>query len=72
MGEPFLDDAGGGLRMEGVPLADLADRLGTPFFLISESRLRSNYQALARGIAAAGPGTVLRYCAKTNRETAVL
>lgn len=58
--------------MEGVPLADLAERLGTPFFLIGASRLRANYRALERGLAAAGPGTVLRYCAKTNRETAVL
>src|SRR5215211_3046542 len=76
MGEPFFDDifdnAGGVLRMEGVPLAELAQRLGTPFFLISASRLRANWQALERGLAAAGPGTVLRYCAKTNREAAVL
>lgn len=69
---PFLDYAGGALRMEGAALAELADRLGTPFFLMSESRLRANYQALERGLAAAGPGTVLRYCAKTNREAAVL
>jgi diaminopimelate decarboxylase len=76
MGEPFLDDflasRGGVLRMEGVPLAELAERLGTPFFLISASRLRANYRALERGLAAAGMGTVLRYCAKTNREAAVL
>jgi diaminopimelate decarboxylase len=72
MGEPFFEDAGGVLRMEGVPLAELAERLGTPFFLISASRLRANYQALERGLAAAGPGTILRYCAKTNREAAVL
>jgi diaminopimelate decarboxylase len=68
----MLDTAGGVLRMEGVPLVELAERLGTPFFLISASRLRANYQALERGLAAAGPGTVLRYCAKTNREAAVL
>ena len=72
MEKPFLDYAGGMLRMEEVPLAELAERLGSPFFLISASRLRNNYQALERGLAAAGPGTVLRYCAKTNREAAVL
>jgi diaminopimelate decarboxylase len=69
---PFLDYAGGLLRMEGTALADLAERLGAPFFLISESRLRANYQALERGLSKAGPGTVLRYCAKTNHEAAVL
>jgi diaminopimelate decarboxylase len=71
---PFLDYAGGVLRMEGVSLAELAERLGTPFFLIGESRLRDNYRALERGLAVSGmgSGTVLRYCAKTNREAAVL
>lgn len=72
MGKPFLDYAGGVLRMEEVPLAELGERLGSPFFLVSASRLRANYQALARGLAAAGPGTVLRYCAKANCEAAVL
>ena len=69
---PFLGYAGGLLRMEGIALADLAERLGAPFFLISESRLRGNYQALERGLSRAGPGTVLRYCAKTNHEATVL
>ncbi|HKI03176.1 MAG TPA: hypothetical protein VKK31_14460 [Thermoanaerobaculia bacterium] len=69
---PFLGYAGGFLRMEGASLPDLAERLGAPFFLISEGRLRTNYQALERGLARAGSGTVLRYCAKTNHEAAVL
>lgn len=72
MEETFLDYTGGALRMEGVPLGELAERLGTPFFLISASRLRANYRALERGLAAAGPGSILRYCAKTNREASVL
>ncbi|MEP7013671.1 MAG: alanine racemase [Acidobacteriota bacterium] len=72
MAKPFLAYDGGVLRMEEVSLAELVDRLGSPFFLISASRLRDNYQTLARGLAAAGPGTALRYCAKTNREPAVL
>ncbi len=58
--------------MEGMALPDLAERLGTPFFLVSEARLRANYQALERGLSGAGPGTILRYCAKTNHEAAVL
>lgn len=72
MTEPaFLGYQDNELRMEGVSLADLAGRLGTPFFLISESRLRANYQDLERGLAGAG-GAVLRYCAKTNHEAGVL
>ncbi|MEO6191977.1 MAG: alanine racemase [Thermoanaerobaculia bacterium] len=64
----FLGYRDGVLCMEGVPLPGLAARFGTPFFLIGEARLRANYQALERGLA----GAVLRYCAKTNHEAAVL
>lgn len=60
------------LCMEGTPLPELAERLGTPFFLIGEARLRANYRALERGFSEAGVGTLLRYCAKTNHEAAVL
>jgi diaminopimelate decarboxylase len=68
----FLSYEAGVLRMEGTPLPELVRSLGTPFFLFSEARLRSNYQALERGLSQAGAGTVLRYCAKTNHEAAVL
>ncbi len=64
----FLGYRDGVLCMDGVPLPDLAARFGTPFFLIGEARLRANYQALERGLG----GAVLRYCAKTNHEAAVL
>src|SRR4051812_35661589 len=70
--EAFLGYRGGVLRMEGTPLPELVRSLGTPFFLFSEARLRSNYQSLERGLSEAGAGTVLRYCAKTNHEAAVL
>ncbi len=68
----FLAYRRGLLCMEGTPLAGLVRRLGTPFFLIGEARLRANYRALERGLAVAGPGSILRYCAKTNHEAAVL
>jgi len=68
----ILDYRQGVLCMEGRPLGELAERFGTPFFLISESRLRANYQALERGLSGAGAATLLRYCAKTNHEAAVL
>jgi len=68
----FLEYREGVLHMEGASLAGLADRFGSPFFLISEARLAANYQALERGLAGAGARAVLRYCAKTNHEAAVL
>jgi diaminopimelate decarboxylase len=70
--EAFLAYQGGVLHMEGTPLPELAGRVGTPFFLFSEARLCANYQALEQGLSQAGAGTVLRYCAKTNYEAAVL
>src|SRR5947199_951476 len=64
----FLDYRHGILCLEGVPLDALAARFGTPFFLLGEARLIANYRALERGL----PDAVLRYCAKTDHEAAVL
>ncbi len=55
-----------------MPLDRLVAAHATPFFLISERRLKENYQALAAGLAAAGGEVTLRYCAKTNNEAGVL
>ncbi len=68
----FLAYHQGSLCMQETPLAAMADRLGTPFFLVSEARLRVNYRNLERALAASGAGSVVRYCAKTNHEAAVL
>jgi diaminopimelate decarboxylase len=68
----FLAYHQGALCMQGTPLTELASRLGTPFFLVSEARLRANYRNLERALAASGAGSVVRYCAKTNHEAAVL
>ena len=54
-GNGFLDYRDGVLCMEGVPLAELAERLGTPFFLLSEARLLANYRALERGLSRRRP-----------------
>jgi len=58
--------------LDGVPIGHLADRLGTPFFLFSETRLRDNYEGLSRGLAGSGLAATVRYCAKTNNEAAIL
>jgi diaminopimelate decarboxylase len=68
----FLTYRSGELCVEGEPLSALTAGRETPFFLISERRLRGAYAALAGGLAAAGLPTELRYCAKTNSEAAVL
>lgn len=62
----------GQLELDGVSLAEAAERRGTPLFLFSESALRDTYAALARGLAGAGTSAIIRYSAKTNHESAVL
>ena len=57
---------------EGVSLRDAALRLGTPALLVSEQALRRNVDDLRGGLLSAWPDVVLRYCAKTNNEPAVL
>jgi diaminopimelate decarboxylase len=68
----YLTYQEGRLCVEGAPLDRLANKFGTPFFLLSESRLKSNYTSLSRGLAHAGLEVTVRYCAKTNNEGAVL
>ena len=62
----------GRLFIADQPLAGLAERFGTPFFLVDESRLTRNYEAIADGLSAAGAEVRVRYCAKTNNEAGVL
>jgi diaminopimelate decarboxylase len=60
------------LHMEGVPLPRLISKTGTPCFLISEARLRSNCATLKRGLSCKGVPAAIRYCCKTNNEAGVL
>lgn len=52
------------------PLADLADRVGTPFFLYDEGILRDRLGRL-RALAD-GPGLEVRYAMKANSAAAIL
>jgi diaminopimelate decarboxylase len=62
----------GGLCLDGISFATLAAKLGTPFFVFSESRLRSNLAALEHGLTRDGRRPTIRYCAKTNNESGIL
>lgn len=62
----------GALAFDGVPVADLLARFGTPFFALSERAVTEAYRALLDGLLAAGAGATLRYCAKTNNEAGLL
>ncbi len=62
----------GQLLLSGTTVVDLAQRLGTPFFLLDEARLRRNYAAICEGLSSAGAEVRVRYCGKTNNESGVL
>ena len=61
MDEPIRVEAGR-LLVEGVAASDLAERFGTPLYVISETQLRANVRAWQRAMAAGwrhGPARVL-------------
>ena len=58
-----------GWTCEGVPLARLAERYGTPLYCYSRSRLLSNYQRLVRAFP---PPSVICYSVKANPNLAIL
>ena len=72
MDVPLLAYRSGELCIEGIPLAHLTEGRETPFFILSEQRMRNAYAAMEEAFAAAGVTAELRYCAKTNSEAAVL
>jgi diaminopimelate decarboxylase len=47
--------AGGPLRVEDVPVAELAARFGTPLYVVSEARLRDNARRIREAFKAAWP-----------------
>src|SRR5437867_13019648 len=54
---------------QGMPLASLADRLGTPYYLYDAESLR---KAIARVRELAGPGLAVRFAMKACSARAVL
>lgn len=59
-----------GLVMEGVPLAAIADALGTPTWVYSAGTMRSRLAALTKALA--GLDTHIHYAVKANDHLAVL
>ena len=60
------------LHLEGVPLAQLAFELGTPLYVLSESRIRDNYSRLQRAFEKCYDNVRIYYAAKANSNLSVL
>lgn len=70
--EGFLDSANGKLTIDGVDATALASEFGTPLFVFSEARIRSNIARLR--LAGEGVDCKFRVCyaAKANSNMAIL
>jgi diaminopimelate decarboxylase len=58
-------------RIEGVPVAELLERHGSPLFVFSESVLRAKVRDANRAFAAVYPDTVFAWSYKTNYLNAI-
>ncbi len=61
-----------GLTMDEVPLAAIADAVGTPCFVYSAATIRRRYAALAGALERAGLDARIHYAVKANDHLAVL
>jgi diaminopimelate decarboxylase len=66
----LFDYAAGTLHAEGVSLADIAARVGTPFYCYSSAALEAQYRALDHAFA--GSDHLICYAMKANSNQAVL
>ena len=66
---PAIRQVDGRLMVEGVSAAELAERFGTPLYVMSEAQLRANIQAWQRGAGRAPGRTVRRACWYRSRQT---
>ena len=64
---PYVD---GEMTADGVPLRQIAEAIGTPFYVYSTSAIKSSYAAYADAFA--GMDTGIRYAVKANGSLAVI
>lgn len=65
-----FDISDGALAVENVPLATIADQVGTPVFVYSAGAIRARYRALADALAPVGAS--IHYALKANSNQAVI
>ncbi|HAV51314.1 MAG TPA: diaminopimelate decarboxylase, partial [Brevundimonas sp.] len=65
----------GALHAEGVPLAALADEVGTPAYVYSTATLSRHYQVFREALQAQGPAlgrSLIAFAVKANSNLSVL
>jgi diaminopimelate decarboxylase len=68
----LLERRDGTLYLEGISLVELASKLGTPLYVLSESRIRENYRRLYGAFHRCYVKTRIYYAAKANTNMSVL
>ncbi len=66
----FLERRDGGLALDGVPLADIARRFGTPCYVYSRAAIEAAFRAFDEGLD--GLDHLVCYAVKANSNLAVL
>jgi diaminopimelate decarboxylase len=69
--EPF-ENRNGELYVEGVASTELAKKFDTPLYVISEKRIRENYNRLSKALTSNYDKVRVLYAAKANSNLAVL
>jgi diaminopimelate decarboxylase len=67
-----LENRNGELYIDGVSAVELAARFDTPLYVISEKRIRDNYNRLRNALTRNYPQTRIYYAAKANSNLSVL
>ena len=68
---PF-ENIGGVLSIDGVPSTQLADEYGTPLFVYSENRIRTNVNQLKKAVKKHYPKTRILFACKSNTNISIL
>jgi diaminopimelate decarboxylase len=71
LGKP-LENRKGTLYFDGVSTVELAEKFDTPLYVVSESRIRDNYQHLYRALTRNYEKVKVYYAAKANSNLSVL
>ncbi|HET9471323.1 MAG TPA: diaminopimelate decarboxylase, partial [Usitatibacter sp.] len=66
----FLERKGGALHLDGVPLADVARRFGTPCYVYSRGAIEAQFRAFDEGLS--GVEHLVCYAVKASSNLAIL
>ena len=67
-----LENSDGELYFDGVSAAELAEQFDTPLYVVSESRIRGNYERLHDALTSNYEKVKIYYAAKANSNLSVL